>query len=137
MQSVNIKKEFSGEVEKVIPILTQALQKVGFGILTRIDFHVKMKEKLGKTLPPTVILGACNPQLAFEAYQRNPDVTSLLPCNAVVREVAPHRVSVELARPSAMMMPLGDAALVELACSADEKLQKVIDGLEADLKEGA
>ncbi|MGK5088045.1 DUF302 domain-containing protein [Bdellovibrionota bacterium FG-2] len=133
MPSVNIKKELSGEVEKIIPLLTQALQKEGFGILTRIDFHLKIKEKLGKDLPPTVILGACNPQLAFEAYQMNSDVTSLLPCNAVVREVGPHKISVELALPSAMMIPLGDPILVDLARSADEKLQRVLDSLALSL----
>src|SRR5690348_5599763 len=65
-----------------------------------------------KEIRPTVILGACNPQLAFEAYQSNTDVASLLPCNAVVRDIGSGRVSVELAKPTSMMKILGDQKLI-------------------------
>lgn len=126
MSDINFKKEVSGTVESVVERVTQALKTEGFGILTRIDFHSKMKEKLGKDLLPTVILGACNPALAYEAYLANSDVTSLLPCNAVVREVGAGRVSVELAKPSALMRMLGDAKLVALAGQADESLSRVL-----------
>src|SRR5688572_25126797 len=112
--SVCFKRQISGELDGVIERVTDALKAEGFGILTRIDFHSKIKEKLGKEIRPAVILGACNPQLAFEAYQRNTDVASLLPCNAVIRDVGDGRVSVELAKPSAMMQMLGDPELVEL-----------------------
>jgi len=33
---------------------------VGFGVLTRIDMHSKIKEKTARNIIPTVILGACN-----------------------------------------------------------------------------
>jgi uncharacterized protein (DUF302 family) len=106
--------------------VTQALAKEGFGILTRIDMHSKIKEKTGKEIVPTVILGACNPNLAYEAYTHNSDVASLLPCNAVVREIAPGRISVELAAPSAMMRILGDANLVALAGEADQRIEAAL-----------
>ena len=113
--------------DEAIERVTQALKQEGFGVLTRIDMHAKFKEKLGKDVLPVVILGACNPQLAFEAYSRAPDVTSLLPCNAVVRDLGQGRVSVELAKPTAMMNVLGDSTLVELAKVADQKLQHALD----------
>jgi len=34
-------------------------------------------------------------------------VASLLPCNAVIREIAPGKISVEFAAPSGMMRILG------------------------------
>ena len=67
--------------------------------------------------------------LAYEAYTANSDVASLLPCNAVLREIAPGRVSVELAAPSAMMVMLGDAKLVELARGADTKIERALANL--------
>lgn len=130
MDPINFKKEIQGTVEEAIARVSAALQKEGFGVLTRIDFHLKMKEKLGQDLPPTVILGACNPQLAFDAFKTNPDVTSLLPCNAVVRELAPGRVSVELAKPSSMMEILGDYALAQAAKEADSKLKRALEALD-------
>ena len=95
----------------------------GFGILSRIDMHSKIREKTGKEIIPTVILGACNPVLAYEAYTANSDVASLLPCNAVLREIAPMRISVELVAPSAMMRILGDDKLVKLAMDADQRIE--------------
>jgi uncharacterized protein (DUF302 family) len=129
MNPINLKKTVAGNLEGVIARLTEALKGQGFGILTRIDFHAKMKEKLGKDLPPVVILGACNPALAFEAYTRAPDVTSLLPCNAVVREIGPSQYSIELAKPSSMMEILGDQELTDMAGEADDRLLKALEAL--------
>jgi len=132
-QSINMKREVTGTIEEVILRSTNALQEQGFGILTRIDLHLKIKEKLGKEISPTVILGACNPALAFEAYSANSDVTSVLPCNAVIRELKPGRISVELARPTALMEILHDDKLKLLAKTADRKLEAVLEGLSQKL----
>lgn len=126
MNGINFKREIESPFDGAIDRVTRALGAQGFGILTRIDMHAKIKEKTGKDIVPTVILGACNPNLAYEAYTANPDVASLLPCNAVVREVAPGRISVELAAPSGMMRILGDAKLTELAKEADARIQKAL-----------
>lgn len=126
MNGINFKREIAASVDDAVDRVTRALGAEGFGILTRIDMHAKIKEKLGKDIIPTVILGACNPQLAFEAYGANPDVASLLPCNAVIRELAPGRISVELAAPTAMMRVLGDAQLTALAGEADQRIQRAL-----------
>lgn len=129
MKSVNIKKEVSGELDPTVEAVTLALKEQGFGVLTRIDLHAKIKEKLGKDLRPTVILGACNPALAYDSYLANPDVSSLLPCNAVIRDLGNGKLSVELARPTALMEMLGDARLVELAKEADAKLETALKSI--------
>lgn len=129
MSTVNFKREIQASVDQAIERVTKALGAEGFGILTRIDMHSKIREKTGKEIVPTVILGACNPLLAYEAYTANSDVASLLPCNAVIREVGPGRISVELAAPSAMMLILGDARLTELARDADTRIQRALAGV--------
>lgn len=126
MTAINFKREIAATVDQAIERATKALGAEGFGILTRIDMHSKIKEKTGKDIIPTVILGACNPNLAYEAYTANSDVASLLPCNAVIREIAPGGISIELAAPSAMMRILGDAKLTELAREADAKIQRAL-----------
>ena len=126
MNGINFKREIPDTVDHAIERVTKALGAEGFGILTRIDMHSKIKEKTGKDIVPTVILGACNPNLAYEAYTANTDVASLLPCNAVVREIAPGRISVELAAPSGMMRILGDAKLTELAREADTRIERAL-----------
>jgi uncharacterized protein (DUF302 family) len=126
MTTINFKREIADTVDHAIERITKALGAEGFGILTRIDMHSKIKDKTGKEIIPTVILGACNPMLAYEAYTANSDVASLLPCNAVVREVAPGRISLELAKPTAMMQILGDTRLAELAREADAKIERAL-----------
>ncbi len=126
MTAINFKREISDTLDHAIERITKALGAEGFGMLTRIDMHSKIKEKIGKEIIPTVILGACNPMLAYEAYTGNSDVASLLPCNAVVREVAPGKISLELVKPTAMMQILGDARLAELAREADAKVERAL-----------
>ncbi len=126
MNPINFKLEVVDTFDHAIERITKALAAEGFGILTRIDMHSKIKEKIGKDIIPTVILGACNPQLAYEAYTANSDVASLLPCNAVIREVKPGKISVELAAPSGMMRILGDPQLTKLAAEADIRIERAL-----------
>lgn len=123
---VNMKRVIVATTEEAVERVTAALKSQGFGVLTRIDLHSKIEEKLGKKLKPVVILGACNPQLAYEAYQRDTNVASLLPCNAVIRSLDGNEVSIELARPTAMMEMLQNQELVALAEVADRSLEAAL-----------
>ena len=129
MTAINFKRVINDSFDHVIERATKALAAEGFGILTRIDMHSKIKEKTGKDVIPTVILGACNPNLAYEAYTANSDVASLLPCNAVIREISPGRISVEFAKPTGMMQMLGDDRLTALAAEADNKIAQALANL--------
>ncbi len=129
MSSINFKREITDSFDRAIERATKALAAEGFGILTRIDMHSKIKDKTGKEIIPTVILGACNPNLAYEAYTANSDVASLLPCNAVVREVSPGKVSVEFVKPTTMMQILGDTRLEELAREADTMIERALKNM--------
>jgi uncharacterized protein (DUF302 family) len=127
--NINFKREISDNQSNAIERVTKALAAEGFGILTRIDMHSKIKDKTGKDIIPTVILGACNPMLAYEAYTANSDVASLLPCNAVIREVAAGRQSIEFAKPTGMMTVLGDERLVAFAKEADAKIERALQNV--------
>ena len=126
MAAINIKRQIQDTMEGGVERVTKALAAEGFGVLTRIDMHTKIKEKTGKDIVPTVILGSCNPNLAYEAYTANTDVASVLPCNVALREVSPGRLSVECALPSGMMRILGDDGLTMLAAKADTLVARAL-----------
>lgn len=124
---INLKREINDTFDHAIERASQALAAEGFGVLTRIDMHSKIREKTGKEIVPTVILGACNPNLAYEAYTANSDVASLLPCNAVIREIAPGKISLEFVKPTSLMKMMGDDRLAQIAVEADAKIENALN----------
>lgn len=110
--------------EKVV----SALQNGKFGIISEIDISAKLKEKLGVDHPPHVILGACNPQIAYNALQENPDVALALPCNVVLREEGGH-TSVSALLPSVALKPFEGLKVQESSCTAEEALSRIFDSL--------
>ena len=67
-------------------LLRNALEDVGFGIITEINIKKTFKEKLNLEYPQYKILGACNPLLANQALNIQSEVSMLMPCNIVIWE---------------------------------------------------
>lgn len=129
MSELAFSKELTGDVEKICEKITESIKSIGFGVLTRIDFDKKIEEKLGERINRTVILGACNPKLALEAFRQSTDVALLIPCNIVVRETGEKKVIVEAMRPSQMLNFLRDIEMSEAILKAESDLEKVIKTL--------
>lgn len=129
MSQLAIQKTVTGEIESVCLRVSEKIKEIGFGVLTRIDFDQKIKEKLGADIEKTVILGACNPKLAYAAYQETKDITLFVPCNIVVRQTGAHEVSVEAVKLTTMMEVLPDFKQVAMVAEVQAKLEKVIQSL--------
>ena len=119
-------------IEEAIERVEAALGREGFGVLTRIDLAKTLKEKIGASFRPYVILGACNPKLAFEALQVEEKVGTMLPCNVIVQETEPGRSEVAAIDPVASMQAIDNPKLRQAAVRVREKLAAVIDDLARD-----
>jgi len=113
---------FSRAIERV----TETLKEEGFGVLSRIDIHEKMKEKLDIDFQNYVILGACNPSIAYQSLQLELNLGLLLPCNVVVYEDKGQTV-VAAIDARKMLSIVGNSGLKEAAIQVNEKLQRAID----------
>ncbi|MGO8065730.1 DUF302 domain-containing protein [Rhizobium leguminosarum] len=92
-----------------------ALIKHGFGVLTEIDVKATMKKKIDADIDDYLILGACNPRMAFEAMKLEPKVGAMLPCNVILRGVGGSNVMVSAIDPVASMQAIDNEMLTNLA----------------------
>lgn len=67
------------DFETALQRVSDALKAKGFGIITQIDLKETFKNKIDKDFRPYKILGACNPNFAFEALQREDKIGTMLP----------------------------------------------------------
>lgn len=125
--SASVDGEFNQVVEKV----TAALQVEGFGVLTEIDVAATLKKKIDVDRLPYKILGACNPSLANQAIQADPDIGLLLPCNVVVREEEDHSVTVAFMDPVAVLKLVDKQGVDVLGKEVRSRLERVRDALVA------
>lgn len=105
--------------------LRAALAAGGFGVLTEIDIAATLKTKIGETIAPYKILGACNPKMAFQAIGLEPKVGAMLPCNVILRAVE-GGVEVSAVDPAASMAGIDNAALKEVAGQVRAMLAGVV-----------
>ena len=105
-----------------------SLKSQGFGVLCEIDIKGKLKEKLNVDFTDYVILGACNPPLAYQALQKEMTLGLLLPCNVIVYKTG-GKSYVAAIDALKMLSVVGSPAMEEVALKVNEKLKKVIDSL--------
>ena len=113
---------FGEAVERVRGLL----QEAGYGILSEIDVKAKLEEKLGVEREPYVILGACNPPLARQGLDAEPDLGALLPCNVIVYE-REGRTRVAAVEPGAMLSVVGNEELEPIAEQVRGDLTRVVE----------
>lgn len=107
----------------------EVLSGEGFGVLTEIDVQATMKKKLDRDMRYYTILGACNPEMAWQALSREPKIGTMLPCNVILRELEDGRVEVSAVDPQASMQAVENPELGEIAKDVRVRLQRVVEAL--------
>lgn len=103
-----------------------ALSKHGFGVLTEIDVKATMKKKIDAEVDEYLILGACNPHMAYQAMELEPKVGAMLPCNVIVRVIGAGDVMVSAIDPVESMRAIDNDRLAALAGNVRSMLAEVI-----------
>ncbi|MFZ4794771.1 MAG: DUF302 domain-containing protein [Blastocatellia bacterium] len=127
-----ISRKLEVGLEEALERTRASLQREGFGVLFEIELDQKFKEKLGVDFRRYVILGACNPAIAYQALQEELGLGLLLPCNVIVYEEGSGdgAKSVVAAIDARKMMAVtGNEKLAVAAVKVDEMLGRAIAGL--------
>jgi uncharacterized protein (DUF302 family) len=122
-------KTISLSFDEAINRVTEVLKSEGFGVISEIRMHEKLKEKLGVDFKKYTILGACNPAYAYKALQVEDKIGTMLPCNVIVQELSENHIEVAAVNPIASMMAIQNPALTGIAKEVTDKLQTVISRL--------
>ena len=129
LNKYGIRKTMDVPFEEAIEKVTGRLREQGFGVLTEIDMKATLKKKLGVDIRRYVILGACNPNLAYKAFQNELEIGLLLPCNVIVYETDDGQATVSFIDPLMMMGITGNKALEEVAIEARKRLDTALEAL--------
>ena len=109
-----------------------ALAAEGFGVLSEIDVAATLEKKLGVHFRPYVILGACNPPLAYEALTAERDLGLLLPCNVIVYADDEPGTSVVAAMDPVPALELtGNEQIAPVAREVRRRLERVLEAVSA------
>ena len=95
-----------GNFDDVENRVRKELKKEGFGVLTEIDVGMTLKKKLDVDFRPYKILGACNPEYAYQALLAEDKIGTMLPCSVIVQEVEAGKIEVAAIDPIASMQAI-------------------------------
>lgn len=125
--SYHISKKVDYSFDDAITHVTDELKEEGFGVLTEIDVKETLKKKLDVDFKKYKILGACNPNFAHQALQKEDKIGTMLPCNVIVEENEDGTVEVSAVDPMASMQAVENNDLGAIARQVRDRLAKVIE----------
>jgi len=120
-------KTVSGKFEDVIKLVTEKLKTEGFGVISEIRMHEKLKEKLDINFKKYTILGACNPAYAYKALLMEDKIGAMLPCNILVIEQEKDKIEVAAINPLVSMQSVENDDLHDVAQIVSSSLTRVIE----------
>ncbi len=129
MSDYGMRTIFDGDMAAAEIAITEALKGVGFGILTRIDVAETLKKKIEVERAPYVILGACNPKLANNALNLEPELGLMLPCNVIIYQNDNDEIVVSIIDPQAMVGMIDNPKLDCLVKDARPLLEQALNSI--------
>lgn len=123
------RKRVDGEFDDVVDRTTDALAEEGFGVLCDIDVRATFAEKLDEEFRQYRILGACNPELAYQGLEDEIELGALLPCNVVVYETDDGSIVVSAVDPGQLVGIADNPDLDPIAADVADRFDRVLDAL--------
>lgn len=113
-------------IDNVIADLTENLKEIGFGVLETLDFKKILIDKGVELTNNYKLMEVCNPHLAKQVLEANPDLGLLLPCTIAVYQKDDENF-ISLARPTSLLSMVSDENLKISGEEIENGLIKIID----------
>ena len=105
----------------------ELLMEQGFGVLTEVNVRETLKTKLDVEFSKYMILGVCNPPLAFDALKIDKGVGLFMPCNIVLWENEDGSTTVNAADTTIMSDRIQNDEIEEIAQRVNKILKTALD----------
>jgi len=125
MTDYGITEKLDCSYEEAVQRTKDELEEHGFGVLSEIDVSEKFKKKLDVDFDDYIILGACNPEMAYRAIQKEQKLGLLLPCNFIVH-VEDDETFVSAIKPTKVLEVPENSDLHPIAEKVEEELNRVV-----------
>jgi len=129
IMSYYISKTIESSFDEAIEHITETLKTEGFGLISTINIHEKLKEKLDVDFKKYIILGACNPAFAYKALQLEDKIGVMLPCNVIVQEMDNGKIEVAAVDPLESMQAIQNQELGVMATEVRDMLKRAVEKL--------
>lgn len=113
-------------VEDIVSELTEKLKEIGFGVLETLDFKKILADKGLEFADNYRLMEVCNPNLAKQVLEANPDLGLLLPCTIAVYQKNKENY-ISLARPTSLLSMASENNLKFSGEEIEDNLIKVIE----------
>lgn len=113
-------------IDNAISNLTENLKEIGFGVLETLDFKKILSEKGLEFTDDYRLMEVCNPYLAKQVLEANPDLGLLLPCTIAVYQ-KDNENFISLARPTSLLSMVSDQNLKFSGEDIENGLIKIIE----------
>jgi len=113
-------------IDNAITDLTENLKEIGFGVLETLDFKKILTDKGLEFADNYKLMEVCNPNLAKQVLEANPDLGLLLPCTIAVYQKNNENF-ISLARPTSLLSMVSDDNLKISGEDIENGLIKIIE----------
>jgi len=121
-------KEINYNFEETIELIKESMLQENFWLLTHFNLQDIFKNKLGKNIDKYIVLGFCNPTLAFEAISEEMEMWLLLPCNIIVFEKK-QKIYISSILINSWINFTGNSKLLDLSKQVEIKLKRAINNI--------
>jgi uncharacterized protein (DUF302 family) len=112
-------------IDDAVTNLTENLKEIGFGVLETLNFKKILSEKGLEFSDDYRLMEVCNPNLAKQVLEANPDLGLLLPCTIAVYQ-KDNENFISLARPTSLLSMASDKNLKISGEEIEDGLIKII-----------